>query len=543
MPKTKIDDNHLNQLGKRFKFFVEEKKLQKIHVIGIKAPRRSECFDFFDDSLKRRQVDELLDLICKVIQSVPDDTNQLNIIVLPENAFTPFPIESKNRVVILDRLQAELNKKNKYKIMLIPGSFDHYKLRKTDQKARERIKKSLAFYNLFPNEKYCADEVKYITSILESDLQEIEGKENTAYILLSNSDDNNEDTSDKKITKRDKNVDFMEKNRFDPTQNHIKQKTVFLVGQLNNSVQKIKFKNDKEIKVALTICLEQSLENSPIVSEIEKNQPDIQIIISDYVNLNRINHGFYGDVIICMDSKNGLYIENIKNNYDITTAHYDFKFDNSILLDASLLNNTLCRELMDDALLDAVSQGNLLKVQLCLNKGANIDYYKFSKSSLYVAAEGGYYDIVKFLIEKGAKINAKSIEGDISALSIATKRGHLEIVRCLVESGADIADIDDNGFTPLQVAAYEGNIGIVDYLINHGACINEKDQLGNTPLLLAISNNKLEMVKYLVKYKADLSKNLVEIAKQHGHLNIVEYLQSIEIDNTQAINKITRICC
>jgi len=52
------------------------------------------------------------------------------------------------------------------------------------------------------------------------------------------------------------------------------------------------------------------------------------------------------------------------------------------------------------------------------------------------AAHNGHFHTVKFLVEKGADVNAIDM-GDNTALHWAAMRGHVEIVKYLLEQGAD----------------------------------------------------------------------------------------------------------
>jgi ankyrin repeat protein len=58
-------------------------------------------------------------------------------------------------------------------------------------------------------------------------------------------------------------------------------------------------------------------------------------------------------------------------------------------------------------LIKATEKGDLNKVELLLQKGADVNYiFKYGqKSSLMIASEGGYLDTVKLLLENGADVN------------------------------------------------------------------------------------------------------------------------------------------
>jgi ankyrin repeat protein len=74
---------------------------------------------------------------------------------------------------------------------------------------------------------------------------------------------------------------------------------------------------------------------------------------------------------------------------------------------------------------------------------------------------------------------------------LAAKNGHFEIVKYLVGKGAYKDSKDNNDETPLHLAAWNGHFEIVKYLVENGANIQAKTVYGKTPLDLAnIEANK-----------------------------------------------------
>jgi len=75
-----------------------------------------------------------------------------------------------------------------------------------------------------------------------------------------------------------------------------------------------------------------------------------------------------------------------------------------------------------------------------LSKGANVDEAPTSGdvagyTSLMIAANNGQHDLAKFLISKGADVNAKAKDGS-TALSLATKENDTAMVKLLKDFGA-----------------------------------------------------------------------------------------------------------
>ena len=94
------------------------------------------------------------------------------------------------------------------------------------------------------------------------------------------------------------------------------------------------------------------------------------------------------------------------------------------------------------------------------------------------AAFLGEKDVLEYLAEKGADINAKDDEGR-TALMESVNGYKAEIIQYLVEHGADVNAADNRGCTSLMRAAYIGYPELVKYLLDHGADKEHADVEGN----------------------------------------------------------------
>ena len=107
----------------------------------------------------------------------------------------------------------------------------------------------------------------------------------------------------------------------------------------------------------------------------------------------------------------------------------------------------------------------------------------------------GDLEIVKFLVESGADVNAKDKEG-WSVLMEASYEGHLKVIKYLIENGkVNVNAKDDDGWTALMRASWRGYFEIVKYLVEKGADINIKNNNGKTALDLADSEKIKEILR------------------------------------------------
>eukprot|EP00435_Cladocopium_sp_Y103_P002417 s209_g1.t1 len=96
----------------------------------------------------------------------------------------------------------------------------------------------------------------------------------------------------------------------------------------------------------------------------------------------------------------------------------------------------------------------------------------------YVSATGDI-DMVCFLVERGACINASS------PLYQAAGEGHPDVVRYLLEAGADKGHRGFEGHTPLMEAVVESHHTVVDILLEAEMDVNARNDRYWTPLMQA----------------------------------------------------------
>jgi ankyrin repeat protein len=175
------------------------------------------------------------------------------------------------------------------------------------------------------------------------------------------------------------------------------------------------------------------------------------------------------------------------------------------------------------------------------NEGADVcRVAEHGANSVIYAAMGENNRLLKFVLEKGAKPNAVTRQGE-TALKIICRSGNLEglkiiseymtiedehderkkgrlidqaifgknpdLISFLIEKGIYIEHQSSDFFTtPLCFAIQSSRFEIARVLIKAGANVNAMDKKGVTPLLAARKNNNEELAKLLIDTGADESR-------------------------------------
>jgi len=131
----------------------------------------------------------------------------------------------------------------------------------------------------------------------------------------------------------------------------------------------------------------------------------------------------------------------------------------------------------------AVSSGNVDMVRLLIELGAKANAQTaYPLSPLFNASYKGDSEIVGLLLDAGADVNAPGYEG-MPSIAGAVARGHAEIVALLLDRSAEVDFVDERtGRNLLHLAVLSGNLDVVDQLVTRGAPLDEPDNDRRTPL-------------------------------------------------------------
>ncbi len=207
---------------------------------------------------------------------------------------------------------------------------------------------------------------------------------------------------------------------------------------------------------------------------------------------------------------------------------------------------THCSDSLNQQLIDAVKQDDVLKMQKLLKKGADINAQdKNGYTALYLASDQDRVAAVNLLLAAGANVNAQNKRG-YTALHAASYKGHAAVVSALLAARADVNAQNENGYTALYVASCYGHIAAVNALLAARANINIQDFIKYAALHRATCHRHVEVVRALLVAGATVNMQdgnkatALDYALLAGRLDLVRMLlaHGAEIDAMKIPNNI-----
>ncbi len=165
-------------------------------------------------------------------------------------------------------------------------------------------------------------------------------------------------------------------------------------------------------------------------------------------------------------------------------------------------------------------------IRLLLKHGADANTANADgETPLHLVSRAGNIEAAKLLLKAGAKVDARESFGEQTPLMWAVVRRHPEMVQFLIEQGADVnaraairdyqrvataesraKSLDRGGLTPLMYAARENCRECTEILIENGADVNLPDPSGVPPVVIAMINGNWDIAKRIVEAGADVNQ-------------------------------------
>ncbi|RKU08738.1 hypothetical protein C6502_14285 [Candidatus Poribacteria bacterium] len=171
---------------------------------------------------------------------------------------------------------------------------------------------------------------------------------------------------------------------------------------------------------------------------------------------------------------------------------------------------------------EKIEAGRTRVVELLRQHGATTDT-RGESNALCDAVKSGDLQTVKERLANGVDINGADSEFGVTALSWAALLDATEIAKFLIEKGADVNAKSRDGSTPLHSAAFLGHTEIAELLIQKGAEVNPKNHRDETPLdVSAVDWETTKFIAGLLAIKVDAEKlktgrtKIIEMLHQHG---------------------------
>jgi uncharacterized protein len=195
------------------------------------------------------------------------------------------------------------------------------------------------------------------------------------------------------------------------------------------------------------------------------------------------------------------------------------------LLDAEPALAGAKNERGQSGVLAAVYNGRNAIRDLLLSRGVSLE--------LHEATAAGQLEKVKQIVDANPPM-AKSYSPDgFPVFALAAAFGHQDAAKYLLEKGADVNAVATNGtgYNALTGAVANGHTDIVAWLLANGANASYRYGPGYSPLLESAANGRLEIVKLLLKHGADLrataddGQTAASLAEARGHKEVAEFLR------------------
>ena len=156
---------------------------------------------------------------------------------------------------------------------------------------------------------------------------------------------------------------------------------------------------------------------------------------------------------------------------------------------------------------------------------------KNENTPLIVAIRNNEVETVKALLEQGADVNDRDLDGNTPLHIAMLHTRSTEIMEVLVKARPDLGVQNRSGQTPLHFIDEDTVFDNFKSLVDLGININGQDKFGATPLHFAVQEYRVDIVKLLCERGADVS-----LVDSYGHTPLDSVRTTMELDLKRGMN-------
>lgn len=192
---------------------------------------------------------------------------------------------------------------------------------------------------------------------------------------------------------------------------------------------------------------------------------------------------------------------------------------------------------------NAAKDGDLQEIKSLVKQGSDLKAKDDNgQTPLHVAIRSGKFDVAKYLCEKGSDIEAADDTGRTPLIRAAEAgvrqmvmqpfsnsatstfkpyEGQFEMVKFLVKKGAKVDTANRDGATPLIAACYKSLFDIAEFLISKKANVNAQTTSGRSVLFIATFTGDKKLVELLLKKGANPNVAVQEEGQGKGQTPLI----------------------
>ncbi|MBT3202177.1 MAG: hypothetical protein HN350_19920 [Phycisphaerales bacterium] len=186
---------------------------------------------------------------------------------------------------------------------------------------------------------------------------------------------------------------------------------------------------------------------------------------------------------------------------------------------------------------EMVTGGRVASIRRLIDAGVdpNLTDYKGWTALHYTASYHDCPEVAKFLLSRGAKVDARTKAG-VTPLGVAARYSGERMVRAILDAGANVNARDIDGYTPLSHAVWDGPLVTANLLIKNGAMVD---------IFSAVGLGDAQKLEALLKvdpahaHRTDgKGRGLVHWAAANGKIDIIKMLHKAGVKVDDALEGI-----